>query len=48
MMMKANQRASVAAQRAETIGESLLTYADATEESENQSRAARGRPRHAR
>jgi exonuclease SbcC len=40
MMMKANQRASAAAQRAETIGESLLGYADATEESENQSRAA--------
>ena len=40
MMMKANQRASAAAQRAETIGESLLSYADATEESENQSRAA--------
>ena len=40
MMMKANQRASVAAQRAETIGESLLAYADATEESEKQSRAA--------
>ena len=40
MMMKANQRASAAAQRAETIGESLLTYADATEESEKQSRAA--------
>ena len=40
MMMKANQRASAAAQRAETIGESLLAYADATEESENQSRAA--------
>jgi len=40
MMVKANQRASTAAQRAETIGESLISYADATEESENQSRAA--------
>ena len=40
MMMKANQRASVAAQRAQTIGESLLNYADATEESEERSRAA--------
>jgi DNA repair protein SbcC/Rad50 len=40
MMMKANQRASVAAQRAETIGESLLNYADATEDSEERSRAA--------
>jgi exonuclease SbcC len=40
MMMQANQRSSAAAQRAETIGESLLTYADATEESERRSRAA--------
>ena len=40
MMMKANQRASAAAQRAETIGESLLNYADATEDSEKRSRAA--------
>jgi exonuclease SbcC len=40
MMMKANQRASQAAQRAETIAESLLSYADATEESHERSRAA--------
>ena len=40
MMMKANQRASQAAQRAETIAESLLSYTDATEESEVRSRAA--------
>lgn len=39
MMIQANQRASAAAQRAGTIGESLLTYADATEESEGRSRA---------
>jgi len=39
MMMKANQRASAAAQRAETIDESLLTYVDATEGSEKQSLA---------
>jgi DNA repair protein SbcC/Rad50 len=40
MMMKANQRASTAAQRADTISETLLSYADATEESEERSRAA--------
>jgi exonuclease SbcC len=40
MMMKANQQASQAAQRAETIAESLLSYADATEESQERSRAA--------
>jgi len=39
-MMKANQRASVAAQRVETIGELLLNYTDATEDSEERSRAA--------
>jgi exonuclease SbcC len=38
MMIQANQRASAAAQRAGTIGESLLTYADATEEAERRSR----------
>src|SRR5882757_1725962 len=40
MMMKANQRASVAAQRAGTYGEELLGYADATPEAENSARAA--------
>ena len=40
MMEKANQRASEAAKRAETLGESLLTYADATEEAESRFRAA--------
>jgi exonuclease SbcC len=34
MMMKANQRANVAAQRASTYGEELLGYADATPEAE--------------
>lgn len=38
MMIQANQRASAAAQRAGTIGESLLAYADATEEAERRSR----------
>jgi exonuclease SbcC len=40
MMMKANQRASVAAQRASTYGEELLGYADATPEAEQAARAA--------
>jgi exonuclease SbcC len=40
MMMKANQRASVAAQRAGTYGEELLGYADATPEAEKSARAA--------
>ncbi|HEY1822250.1 MAG TPA: AAA family ATPase [Trebonia sp.] len=40
MMMKANQRASVAAQRASTYGEELLGYADATAEAERDARAA--------
>jgi exonuclease SbcC len=40
MMMKANQRAGAAAQRAETIGESLFAYADATEDAEMRSREA--------
>ena len=40
MMMKANQRASVAAQRAGTYGEELLGYADATPEAEKGARAA--------
>ena len=40
MMMKANQRASVAAQRAGTYGEELLGYADATSEAEQRARAA--------
>jgi DNA repair protein SbcC/Rad50 len=40
MMMKANQRASAAAQRASTYGEELLGYADATTEAENSARAA--------
>ena len=40
MMMKANQRASVAAQRAGTYGEELLGYADATPEAERAARAA--------
>jgi DNA repair protein SbcC/Rad50 len=40
MMMRANQRASAAAQHAQTLGESLFSYADATEEAEQNSRAA--------
>ena len=40
MMMKANQRANVAAQRASTYGEELLGYADATSEAEKNARAA--------
>jgi len=40
MMMKANQRANVAAQRASTYGEELLGYADATTEAEKGARAA--------
>ena len=40
MMMRANQRASAAAQRAENIGELLVNYADATEDSHERSRAA--------
>jgi DNA repair protein SbcC/Rad50 len=40
MMVKANQRASVAAQRASTYGEELLGYADATSEAERAARAA--------
>jgi len=40
MMMKANQRASVAAQRAGTYGEELLGFADATPEAERAARAA--------
>ena len=40
MMMKANQRANVAAQRAGTYGEELLGYADATPEAEKNARAA--------
>jgi len=40
MMMRANQRASVAAQRVATYGEELLGYADATAEAERQARAA--------
>jgi exonuclease SbcC len=40
MMMKANQRASVAAQRESTYGEELLGYADATPEAEQGARAA--------
>ena len=40
MMAKANQRASVAAQRASTYGEELLGYADATPEAEQGARAA--------
>ena len=40
MMMRANQRASTAGQRADTIGESLLSYVDATEEAESRSHAA--------
>jgi exonuclease SbcC len=40
MMMKANQRASVASQRASTYGEELLGYADATAEAEKSARAA--------
>ncbi len=40
MMMKANQRANVAAQRASTYGEELLGYADATAEAEQRARAA--------
>jgi exonuclease SbcC len=42
MMMKANQRASVAAQRAGTYSEELLGYADATPEAEAAARAAEG------
>jgi DNA repair protein SbcC/Rad50 len=40
MMAKANQRASVAAQRASTYGEELLGYGDATPEAEQSARAA--------
>lgn len=40
MMEKANQQASEAARRAETLCESLLTYADATEQAESRSLAA--------
>ena len=40
MMMKANQRASVASQRSSTYGEELLGYADATAEAEQRARAA--------
>jgi exonuclease SbcC len=40
MMAKANQRASVAAQRVSTYGEELLGYADATAEAERSARAA--------
>jgi len=40
MMAKANQRASVAAQRASTYSEELLGYADATPEAERSARAA--------
>jgi exonuclease SbcC len=40
MMMTANQRASVAGQRAATFGETLLGYADATAEAEDRARAA--------
>src|ERR1700749_3427946 len=40
MMMKANQRANVAAQRASTYGEELLGYADATPAAEQAPRAA--------
>ncbi len=40
MMMRANQRASVAGQRAATYGEELLGYADATPDAERQARAA--------
>jgi DNA repair protein SbcC/Rad50 len=40
MMMRANQRASVSAQRASTYGEELLSYADATSEAERSARAA--------
>ena len=40
MMMRANQRASVAGQRVATYGEELLGYGDATAEAERQARAA--------
>jgi exonuclease SbcC len=40
MMARANQRASVAAQRAGTYGEELLGYADATPEADKSARAA--------
>jgi len=40
MMMRANQRATVAAQRAGTYGEELAGYADATPEAEAAARAA--------
>jgi exonuclease SbcC len=40
MMVRANQRASVAGQRAGTYGEELLGYADATAEAEQRARAA--------
>jgi exonuclease SbcC len=40
MMMTANQRASVAGQRAATFGETLLGYGDATAEAEDRARAA--------
>jgi DNA repair protein SbcC/Rad50 len=40
MMMRANQRATVAAQRAEAIAETLTTLSDATPEAEEAARAA--------
>ncbi len=48
MMAKANQRASVAAQRASTYGEELLGYADATPEAEQARARRRGRARQPR
>jgi exonuclease SbcC len=40
MMMRANQRANVAAQRADTLTETLSAFADATPEAEDTARAA--------
>jgi exonuclease SbcC len=39
MMMRANQRASAATQRADTLAETLLAFADATPEAESTARA---------
>lgn len=40
MMVRANQRASIAAQRADTLAETLSAFADATPEAEDTARAA--------
>ena len=40
MMMRANQRAAAAGQRADTLAETMLRYADATDQARAQARAA--------